>query len=132
MPHGGFFKHDKAFYAVPWDGTAARADWTGANNVELGTIDNGGTVTEAMFLADVYRRSTETKYPDAARKAMGFLLTMQVASGGFPQAYPARTGASYCNDVTFNDDAMVRVLAMLDLAKAKKSPLGGDIFTADQ
>jgi PelA/Pel-15E family pectate lyase len=132
MPHGGFFKRDKAFYAVPWNGTAARSDWYGANNVEIGTIDNNGTVTEAMFLADVYRRSSEAKYRDAARKAMDFLLTMQSSTGGFPQVYPARAGSSYSNYITFNDNAMVRVLAMLDLARAQKAPLAGDIFTADQ
>ena len=88
MPHGGFFKRDKAFYAVPWNGTAARSDWYGANNVEIGTIDNNGTVTEAMFLPDVYRRSSEAKYRDAARKAMDFLLTMQRRRAGFRRSIP--------------------------------------------
>ena len=43
-----------------------------------------------------------------------------------------RAGSSYSNYITFNDNAMVRVLAMLDVARAQKAPLGGDIFTADQ
>ena len=132
MPHGGFYKNAVSVYAAPWNGTAARSGWLGANNVELGTIDNDATVIELMFLADVYRRSGDTKYRDSARKAMDFLLTMQVASGGFPQVYPARTGVTYSNYVTFNDDAMVRVLGMLDLAAKKTAPLGGDVFTADQ
>jgi PelA/Pel-15E family pectate lyase len=63
---------------------------------------------------------------------MDFLLTMQSSTGGFPQVYPARAGSSYSNYITFNDNAMVRVLAMLDLARAQKAPLAGDIFTADQ
>jgi PelA/Pel-15E family pectate lyase len=132
MPHGGFYKNDKSVYAAPWNGTVARSGWFGANNVELGTIDNNATVTEAMFLADVYRRSGETKYRDAARRALDFLLTMQYPSGGLPQVYPARTGTTYSNYVTFNDDAMVRALAMLDMAAQKKIPLDGDVFTADQ
>jgi PelA/Pel-15E family pectate lyase len=85
-----------------------------------------------MFLADVYSRNGEAKYRDAARKALDFLLTMQASAGGFPQVYPARSGTSYSNYITFNDDAMVRVLAMLDVAKARQAPLGGDVFTADQ
>jgi PelA/Pel-15E family pectate lyase len=89
-------------------------------------------VTETMFLADAYRRSTDVKYRDAARKALDFLLTMQLPSGGFPQVYPARVGTTYSNYVTFNDDAMVRVLAMLDHAEEKKPPLDGDVFTAEQ
>jgi PelA/Pel-15E family pectate lyase len=89
-------------------------------------------VIEMMFLADVYRRSTaDTKYRDSARKGMDFLLGMQVASGGFPQVYPARTVA-YSNYVTFNDNAMARVLIFLDQAGKQVSPLGGDLFTADQ
>ena len=90
LPHGGFYKNDKSVYAAPWNGTATRSGWYGTSMVELGTIDNNATVTETMFLADVYRRSTEAKYRDAARKALDFLLTMQLPSGGFPQVYPAR------------------------------------------
>jgi len=131
LPHGGFYKNAKTVYAAPWNGTDPRSGWLGANNVELGTIDNGGTETETMFLADVYRRSSDTKYRDAARKALEFLLTMQYPSGGFPQVYPARPG-TYSNYVTFNDDAMVRVLGMMDYARQKKTPLVGDIFTADE
>jgi len=132
MPHGGWYKNDKSVYAAPWNGTAARSGWTGAAGVELGTIDNNGTVTEMMFLADVYRRSSDTKYRDSARKGLEFLLTMQVTSGGFPQVYPARAGTTYSNYVTFNDNAMARVLILLDQAGKQVSPLGGDLFTADQ
>ena len=132
LPHGGFYKNGVAVYAAPWNGTDARSGWLGANGVELGTIDNSATVTEAMFLADVYRRSGDTKYRDAARRALDFLLTMQYPSGGLPQVYPARVGGTYSNYVTFNDDAMVRALAMLDLAGKKGTPLGGDVFTVDE
>ena len=114
MPHGGFYKNEPVVYSAPWNGTDARSGWLGANNVELGTIDNNATVVELMFLADVYRRSAEVKYRDSARKAIDFLLTMQYPSGGFPQVYPARVGATYSNYVTFNDDAMARVLLLLD------------------
>jgi hypothetical protein len=44
MPHGGFYKLP-AKYAAPWDGKAPRSGWIG-NGVELGTIDNDGTVSE--------------------------------------------------------------------------------------
>jgi PelA/Pel-15E family pectate lyase len=132
MPHGGWYKNDKSAYAAPWNGSVARSGWTGAANVELGTLDNDATVTELMFLADVYRRSSETKYRDSARKGMDFLLTMQVASGGFPQVYPARTGTTYSNFVTFNDNAMARVLILLDQAGKQVMPLGGDLFTDEQ
>lgn len=129
LPHGGFYKNGVAAYAAPWNGSAARSGWTGANGVELGTIDNSATVTELMFLADVYRRSADTKYRDAARKALDFVLTMQYPSGGFPQVYPERPG-TYSNYVTFNDDAMVRAMIMLDQAIKLVPPLNGDLFSA--
>lgn len=132
MSHGGWFKYGKSKYAAAWNGTDARADWTGANGVELGTIDNGGTVTEMMFLADVYRRNNVTKYRDSARKGMDFILTMQYPSGGFPQVYPARTGTTYSNYATFNDDASVRVLGMLNLAVKQQSPFTATTFSSDQ
>jgi PelA/Pel-15E family pectate lyase len=132
LPHGGFYKNDKSVYAAAWNGAASRSGWHGANNVELGTIDNNATVTELMFLADVYQRSGDTQYRDAARHAIDFLLTMQYPSGGFPQVYPARTGTIYSNYVTFNDDAMVRVLAMMNLALKQTTPLAGDLCTSEQ
>jgi PelA/Pel-15E family pectate lyase len=130
MPHGGFWK-DPAWYATPWDGTAKRSGWFGADGVELGTIDNQATVTEIMFLADVYRRSGKSQYRKSARKALDFLLNMQYPSGGYPQVYPARPN-SYSNHVTFNDDAMVRVLVLFDHAQQRKAPLDGNVFSDEQ
>lgn len=131
MPHGGFFKLDFAKYAAPWNGTEPRSDWTGANDVELGTIDNNATVTELLFLADVYQRTGEESYRDGARRALDFLLGMQFSSGGFPQVYPERPD-SYSNHVTFNDDAMARVLVLLLQLTKDVAPLDGDLFSEEQ
>jgi len=130
MPHGGFYKLP-AKYAAPWDGKAPRSGWLG-NGVELGTIDNDGTVNEILVLADVYARTGNAAYRDSARRAMDFLLTMQYPSGGFPQVYPSRGASSYSNHVTFNDNAMVRVLLLLDRAARREAPLVGDLFTPEQ
>ena len=46
MPHGGSTRTTSPSTRAPWNGTDARSGWTGADNVELGTIDNGATVTE--------------------------------------------------------------------------------------
>ena len=132
MPHGGFYKFGVSKYNSPWNGSAARSEWTGAGGVELGTIDNDATVSELLFLADVYQRSGDTVYRDAARNALDFLLTMQYSSGGWPQVYPARTGTTYSNYVTFNDNAMARVLILLDQANKGVAPLNGDLFTSTQ
>jgi PelA/Pel-15E family pectate lyase len=132
MPHGGFFKRDKSFYSVAWNGSAARSDWLGDDGGEIGTIDNDGTVIELLFLADVYGRSGDSTHRDSARMALDFLLAMQYPSGGFPQVYPARAGGSYSNHVTFNDNAMVRVLLLFDQAAKLVPPLGQDLFTPEQ
>ncbi len=130
MPHGGFFKRPD-WYARRWVGQAPRAEWRGAGGVELGTIDNEATVNEILFLADVYARSGAPPYREAARRALDFLLGMQYPSGGFPQVYPAR-GTGYSNHVTFNDQAMVRVLVLFDHAEWGRKPLGGDLFADRQ
>jgi PelA/Pel-15E family pectate lyase len=131
MPHGGFDKNGDTRYGAPWNGSDPRAGWTGAGGVELGTIDNDATVTEIMFLADVYQRAGAAAYRDGARKALEFLLTMQYDSGGFPQVYPERPD-SYSNYVTFNDNAMVRALVLLLQITKLAPPLQGDLFTTQQ
>lgn len=135
---GGFYKwigdlKAKA-YTTAWVSGGKSSSWVGENGRDLGTIDNDATISELLFLADVYKRSNDSKYRDAARAALEFLLTMQYPSGGFPQVHPARVGSgvTYSNYVTFNDDAMVRVLVALDHAAQQKAPLDGDIFTAEQ
>lgn len=130
MAHGGFYKLP-AKYAARWDGSAPRSGWLG-NGVELGTIDNDATVSEILVLADVYGRTNNPVYRDSARRAMDFLLTMQYPSGGYPQVYPSRGPTSYSNHVTFNDNAMVRVLLLLDAAARREAPLGGNLFSAEQ
>ncbi len=132
LDHGGFYKNDDSTYDSPWDGSSARSGWTGADGVELGTIDNDATVTELMFLADVYQRSGNNKYREAVHDALEFLLTMQYESGGWPQVYPERTGTTYSNYVTFNDGAMARVLILLDQAVRQTPPLDGDLFSDAQ
>ena len=132
LPNGGFDKRGVAGYAAAWNGSAPRSAWTGANGVEVGTIDNDATVTEIMFLADVYKRSSGSTYRDGARRALDFILTMQYASGGFPQVLPARENVAYSSYVTFNDDAMARALVLLLQVTRQVPPLDGDLFTADQ
>ncbi|HEX6271819.1 MAG TPA: pectate lyase [Polyangiaceae bacterium] len=132
IPNGGFDKGGQARYGARWNGSAPRSAWTGENGVEVGTLDNDATVTEIMFLADVYERSSAAAYRDAARRALDFVLTMQYSSGGFPQVHPARANVEYSSYVTFNDDAMARALVLLHQITRQAPPLDGDLFTAEQ
>ena len=91
IPNGGFDKRGIAGYAAAWNGSAPRSAWTGANGVEVGTIDNDATVTESCFSPTFTSARARTTYRDGARRALDFILAMQYASGGFPQVLPART-----------------------------------------
>ena len=132
LPHGGFYKNDKSVYAAAWNGTAARSGWYGTSMVELGTIDNDATVTETMFLADVYRRSTDAKYRDAARKALDFLLTMQfrrAVSRRSIRRGPAPPTRTTSRSTTTRWCGRWRCWTT---RRRRRPPLDGDVFTAEQ
>jgi pectate lyase, PelA/Pel-15E family len=84
------------------------------------TVDNGATHREAAFLA---RIAGETSDPGlrarcraATLRALDWLLDAQYANGGWPQFWPDPKG--YQSRITFNDDAMAGVLALLrDVAR---------------
>ncbi len=75
------------------------------------TIDNGATTTQTAFLARAYAATKEERYRAAAERGIDYLLAAQYPNGGWPQYFPIRKG--YYTHITFNDDAMVRVLQVL-------------------
>lgn len=109
-----------------WDGVEKRASWINGDGVELATIDNNSTTDEMLFLSYMYAQTKDERYKEAVQQAVDTLLTMQYPSGGWPQTYPAR--GNYSDYVTFNDNAMVRVMNVLTLAKDKKFPFNSDII----
>lgn len=130
MPHGGFFKAMSTKYNSPWNGTDPRSEWTNSSGIELGTFDNLATIKEIRFLADMYKKTGNTAFKTSARKAVDFILNSQYASGGWPQVYPAR--GNYSDNVTFNDDAMVRVLVLVDDMINNRYAFDTDILTSTQ
>lgn len=75
------------------------------------TIDNGATTTQIKFLARAYVATQEPRYRAAAERGIDYLLAAQYPNGGWPQYFPLRKG--YYTHITFNDDAMVKVLEVL-------------------
>jgi PelA/Pel-15E family pectate lyase len=57
---------------------------------------------------------------------------MQYKSGGFPQVYPVANVSNYHKHATFNDNAMVRVLVLLDRIEKKIAPFDTDVVTDTQ
>jgi PelA/Pel-15E family pectate lyase len=102
----------------------------GKGGSDSGTFDNGATTMELTVMADAYKKTKDKKYLDSARKAMDFILKAQYPSGGWPQFYPLKSG--YYEHVTFNDDAMSRVLTLLQHAADKTDPFDTDVFTEAQ
>lgn len=72
------------------------------------TFDNRATTDELRFLA---RRITAVNVGverQAFDRGLAYVLSAQYANGGWPQSFPP--GKGYGRHITFNDDAMVRLL----------------------
>ncbi len=81
----------------------------------VGTFDNGATTNELRFLARVQAQLSGAQgeaYRAAFDKGLRYILNAQFPNGGFPQIYPLQ--GAYHDAVTLNDDAMVRVVTLLD------------------
>ena len=109
LPHGGWGK-DLPIADSMWTPGTPRS-LQRAGGVELGSFDNGATTTELRYLAHVYAATGESRFREAFIKGIDYILRAQYPTGGWPQVYPRR--GDYADEVTFNDDAMVRVMQLL-------------------
>lgn len=75
------------------------------------TFDNGASTDELRFLVRVYKATQDPRCRTAVEKGTDYILKAQYPSGGWPQYYPPPR--SYNRYITFNDDAMVRLLEYL-------------------
>jgi PelA/Pel-15E family pectate lyase len=80
------------------------------------TIDNGATTTQIRFLARV--STGHDRYGAAALRGIDYLFAAQYPNGGWPQVFPLRK--DYSRHVTFNDNAMVNVLEVLEDVAARR------------
>jgi pectate lyase len=81
-------------------------------------FDNGATTDEARFMARMFRATREPRYLHAVEDAIDYVLIAQYPTGGWPQFYPPDT--QYHRHITFNDDAMVRIMLLLrEVAEAE-------------
>ncbi|GAA0290652.1 PelA/Pel-15E family pectate lyase [Gracilibacillus halotolerans] len=127
MENGGWSKGMD--HSRKWDGEEPRSEWVNSDGTELGMIDNDATVNEMRFLAEVYTATGEEKYRDSFQKGLEFLFDLQYETGGFAQVYPRR--GNYSDMVTFNDEAMIRVLNMFEDIVHGEYPYNSDIVTED-
>jgi PelA/Pel-15E family pectate lyase len=86
------------------------------------TIDNGATTTQLRFLARVYDATRTARFRASFEAGFDALLAAQYPNGGWPQFFPLR--GDYSRYITFNDDAMVRVMEVLRDSAAGTAPFG--------
>ena len=82
------------------------------------TIDNEATTKEIKYLVKSYKVHKDDRYLKAAEHGIDYLLKAQYANGGWPQYYP--DFSLYRSQITYNDNAMVNVMNVLqDVVLAK-------------
>jgi len=82
-----------------------------------GTFDNGATTEELRFLARAFAATKNAAYGKAFIKGLDHILASQYPTGGWPQSSPP--GKGYPRYITFNDNAMVRLMEFLsDVAES--------------
>ena len=77
----------------------------------VATFDNRSTTEEMYFLAAMWHATKREDCREAFIKGLNFILAAQYPNGGWPQVYPLE--GKYHDNITFNDDAMTRVLEVL-------------------
>ncbi len=75
------------------------------------TLDNRTSYPQVDFLAAAYQLTGERRFREAALRGIEYLLAAQGDHGGWPHAYPDRSG--YNALITFNDAVTVGVLETL-------------------
>lgn len=103
--YGGWPKN-RDLTSAPFDGQPA--DLIG----DLKPIfDNSATTDEVRFFARMYQATRDVRYLRALENGIDFILIAQYPTGGWPQSYPPDT--QYHRHITFNDDAMVRIMELV-------------------
>ncbi len=133
MDNGGW---DKAYGELhkmrPWNGNEAKniySGWSDPTGIPIATIDNSATYSHIIQIAKVYQKTKNPLYKKSVEKGLDFLFKLQYPSGGFAQVYPAR--GNYSDYVTFNDNAMINALRMIEDVSKRNYPFNGDLISDD-
>ena len=85
---------------------------------EDATFDNNATSRELIYLVKAYGLTHNRHYLEAVERGLNYVIKAQYANGGWPQYYPEHN--LYRGEITFNDNAMINVLNILqDVAEGK-------------
>ncbi|MEP1383576.1 MAG: pectate lyase [Paraglaciecola sp.] len=134
IENGGFGLHEIEPYEKLWDGSQPRSEWR-KDGEDIANFDDGATVSELRFIAEVYRNIGNKKHKQVINKSfqkgIKFILKAQNMNGGWPQVWPAYypedNPRNYTNYTTLNDGAMIRNMVLLSDIIAKHPPFDTDI-----
>ena len=100
--------------------------YTGEREKLNGTFDNGATTDELRFLARAIEATKDPKCVSAFERGLESILKAQYPTGGWPQYYPPPKD-KYHRHITFNDEAMVRLMHFLrEVATEKRYEFVGE------
>jgi pectate lyase len=103
----------------PKNQSTTQEPFNGDRGTIQGTFDNSATTNEIRFLARAFRVTKDPRFQQAVLKAIDHIFKAQYPTGGWPQYYPPGTG--YPRYITFNDNAMVRLMELMrDVATSPK------------
>ena len=113
LGNGGWPKQLEDKSVVNYDAalTPALLDKIKATKDLHATFDNKATSREVVYLVRAYKKTLNKAYLAAAEKGLDYILSAQYVNGGWPQYYPDQS--SYRSEITYNDDAMINVLNIL-------------------
>lgn len=89
------------------------------------TTDNNATTLQMNFLARLFQATGDSRYSDAFRRAVDYLLSGQYENGGWPQFWPKMR--DYQIHITYNDNAMVNTMRLLREIAQQQDPFGGQL-----
>jgi PelA/Pel-15E family pectate lyase len=90
------------------------------NETWFSTVDNGATTEELRFLGARINAHDDARYRASFMRGIDYLLAAQTPVGCWPQIYPL--AGSYHDALTYNDDATVNALRVLDDVANGKYP----------
>lgn len=113
LSNGGWPKQleDKSVVNYDLDLTPQLKEKIKATTELHATFDNRATSREITYLVKAYKKNQNKAYLKAAEKGLDYVLSAQYVNGGWPQYYPDK--ALYRSEITYNDDAMINLLNIL-------------------
>ncbi len=109
---GNVVSHQSPVGSWPKNENTGASAYSGDPAKLKGTFDNGATTGELRLLAKASQATGNATYSNAVVRGIDHILGAQYTNGGWPQFSPP-PAKTYHRHITFNDDAMRRLLEFL-------------------